>query len=72
MKRLSSILLAWGSESRRGHDALALSELLREQGRFDEAEVIILTLQDDDEEGTSYLISKLIKEKQSAPSRYRM
>ena len=49
-----------------------LSELLREQGRFDEAEVIISTLEDDEEGVISNLITTLIKGKQSAPSRYGM
>ncbi len=50
MKRLSKILLSWGSESRPGYDSLTLADLYREQGRFDEAEVIILAI-DQEEEG---------------------
>lgn len=72
MKRLSRILLAWGSDSRPGYNSLALAELFREQGRFDEAQVIILSLDEDDEGVTSNLIEKLSKEKQSALMRYRM
>lgn len=72
MARLSKILLAWGSESQRGYDALTLAELYREQGRFDEAEVIILAIDEEEEGVTSNLIAKLIKEKQPALMRYRM
>lgn len=72
MRQLSKILLARVSESRRGYNSLILAELYREQGRFDEAEVIILTLDEEEEGVTSNLIAKLIKEKQSAPMRYRM
>jgi hypothetical protein len=72
MRRLSEILLERGSESRRGYDSLTLAELFREQGRFEEAQVIVLTFDEGDEGVTSNLIKKLIKEKQSAPMRYRM
>lgn len=72
MKQLSKLLLAWGSESRRGYDSLTLAELYREQGMFDEAHLIVLTLSEDDEGVSSKLITKLIKEKQSALMRYRM
>lgn len=72
MNRLSKILLSWGSESRRQYDSLTLAELYREQGRFDEAEVIILAIDQEQEGVTSNLIARLIKEKQSAPMRYRM
>ena len=72
MRRLSKILLAWGSVSRPTYDALTLAELYREQGRFDEAQVIMLTLVEDEEDVTRSLIAKLIKDKQSAPMRYRI
>ncbi len=72
VRRLSRILLSWGSESRRGYDSLTLAELYREQGRFDEAEVIILAIDEEEEGVTSNLIAKLIKEKQMALTRYRM
>ncbi len=72
MKRLSKILLSWGSESRRGYDSLTLAELYREQSRFDEAELIILAIDKEEEGVTSNLIAKLINEKQPAPMRYRM
>lgn len=72
MKRLCKILLAWGLESRRGYDAIALAELYRQQGRYDEAEVIIFTLDENEEGVTSNLIAKLIKEKEPALMRYRI
>ena len=72
MKRLSKVLLSWGSESRRGYDSLTLAELCREQSRFDEAELIILAIDKEEEGVTSNLIAKLLNEKQPAPMRYRM
>lgn len=51
---------------------MELAELYRELGRFDEAELVILTIDERDVGVTSNLITKLIKEKQSAPMRYRM
>lgn len=71
MTRLSEILRAWGAASRPGH-TMELAELYRELGRFDEAELVILTIDERDVGVTSNLITKLIKEKQSAPMRYRM
>jgi hypothetical protein len=72
MRRLSQILLAWDVPSRRGYNTIVLAELYREQGRFDQAEAVILTLDKDEAGVTSNLITKLIREKQSAPMRYRM
>lgn len=72
MKRLSEILLAWDAASRRGYNTIVLAELYREQGRFDQAEAVILTLDEDEVGVTSHLITKLIREKQSALMRYRM
>lgn len=71
MKLLSKILLDWSEASRRGYN-MELAELYREQGRFDEAESVILTIDEDQVGVTSQLITRLIKEKQSAPMRYRM
>ena len=51
---------------------MELAELYREQGRFDEAELQISTLDDNQVDVTSKLISRLIQEKQPAPMRYRM
>lgn len=49
-----------------------LADLYREQGRFDEAEQVILTIDDRDVDVTSKLIARLIQEKQPAPMRYMM
>mgnify|MGYP000976809041 CR=1 FL=1 len=49
-----------------------LANLYREQGRFDEAEQVILTIDDRDVDVTSKLIARLIQEKQPAPMRYMM
>jgi hypothetical protein len=51
---------------------LELTELYREQGRFDEAEQVILTIDDPDVDVTSKLFVRLIQEKQPAPMRYMM
>lgn len=48
------------------------AELYRELARFDEAELVILTMNERDVGVTSSLITMLIKEKQSAPMRYSM
>jgi len=64
-------LLSRGYESRRGYNSLTLAELYREQGRFDEAELIILSI-DEEESVTSSVIAELIKDHQQAPVRYRM
>ena len=71
MQRLSEILQEWGTASRQGY-AMELAELYREQGRFDEAELVIQSLDERDVGVTSNLISRLIKEKQTAPMRYMM
>lgn len=71
MQRLSEILQEWGTAPRRGY-TMELAELYREQGRFDEAEHVILTLDEREVGVTSNLITRLIREKQSAPMRFRM
>ena len=71
MKLLSAILQKWGFALRPGY-TMELAELYREQGRLDESQKVILTLDQLDVGVTSNLIGKLIKEKQSAPMRYRM
>lgn len=71
MQRLSEILLDWTHSSRKGY-IVELVELYREQGRFEEAESVVLTLDEDQRDVTSQLITRLIKEKQSAPMRYRI
>jgi hypothetical protein len=72
MERLSHILLILGPKPQHGYDPLTLAELLREQGRFDEAKRIILTIDKKEEGVTGEVISKLIEERQQAPMRYRM
>ena len=71
MKRLSQILHARGTAARDGN-ILVLAELYREQGRFEEAELVISTIAEQDVDVTSKLIAGLIKDKKSAPVRYRM
>ena len=71
MKRLSASLLEWRNGSRIGY-VLELAELCREQERFEEAESVIQTLDEKQRGVTSKLITRLIKEKQPAPMRYRM
>jgi hypothetical protein len=71
MKRLSEMLIAWYEPTRRRY-TIELAELYREQGHFEEAERMILTLAEGEVDVTSNLIARLIKEKQPAPMRYRM
>lgn len=71
MQRLSRILQEWSASSRQGY-SMALAELYREQGRFDESEQVILALDDREVGVTSNLITRLIKEEQTAPMRYMM
>ncbi len=61
----------WWNDSRKGH-GMELVDLYREQGRFDEAELVISSMEIDADDVTARLISNLIKEKQPAPMRYRM
>jgi hypothetical protein len=49
-----------------------LVDLYREQGRFDEAELVISAMDIKTDDITGQLIAKLIKERQPAPMRYRM
>lgn len=71
MQRLSKVLFDRWETSRKGYD-INLVDLYREQGRFDEAELVISSMDIKTDDVTSQLISKLIKERQSAPMRYRM
>jgi hypothetical protein len=57
--------------SRKGY-VIDLVDLYREQGRFDEAELLISSMEIETDDVTGQLISKMIKERQSAPMRYRM
>lgn len=72
MERLSHILLILGPKSQHGYDPLMLAELLREQGRFNEAQRVILAIDMKEEGVTGEVISKLIEERQQAPMRYRI
>lgn len=71
MQRLTAILISDAATSGYGH-RIELAELYREQSRFDDAEQMIRTLDERDVDVTSKLISSLIKERQPAPTRYRM
>ena len=71
MKRLSKILLDW-SAAAHGAYLMDLADLYREQGRFDEAELVISAMDIKTDNVTGQLIRKLIKERQPAPMRYRM
>jgi hypothetical protein len=69
MLRLSQLLLDWGQMYERPY-TLVLAELYREQGRFEEAKRVIETLGDDQAGVTRDLITRLIRERQTAPIRY--
>jgi hypothetical protein len=71
MQRLSRILQKWRDSSRLRY-TMELAELYREQGRFEDSEQVILTLDDREVGVTSNLITRLIKEKQTVPMRYMM
>jgi hypothetical protein len=58
-------------DSHRGH-GIGLVDLYRQQGRFDGAELVISNLDIKTDDVTGQLISKLIKERQPAPMRYRL
>ncbi len=72
MARLTELLetretddLPWGHQ-------LTLAELLREQGRFDEARARIATISNDHNDDALKLIDRLIEGRQAAPMRYRV
>ena len=71
MKCLSAILFEYSKGSRKEY-ILELADLYREQRRFEEAESVIQTINEDQCDITSQLITRLITERQSAPIRYRM
>ena len=71
MQRLCEVLLELRKTSGRDY-VVELAELYREQGRFHEAELALSSLDDSRVNVTSKLISKLIRERQTAPMRYRM
>ena len=70
MKQLSAILHAHNAV-RPGY-TMALAELYRELGRFDAAAQVIESLDIRKSDVTGTLITRLIKEKETAPIRYRM
>lgn len=72
MVRLTEVLTYWGDASGGGNYILQLAELYREQGLFHEAESMIQKVADDAVGVTSQLIARLIKERDTAPMRYRM
>lgn len=71
MQRLSKILFDRWETSRKGY-AIDLVDLYREQSRFSEAKLVISSMEIETDNVTGQLISKLIKERQPAPMRYRM
>lgn len=71
MERLSTILASRNGESLHWH-AVPLAELYREQGRFEEAQRAIDAVEPREDDVTVRLISRLIKERDAAPMRYRM
>ena len=71
MKRLSKVLFDGRDAARREH-SMELVDLYREQGRFEEAEFVISSMDIKTDDVTGQLIAKLIKERQPAPMRYRM
>lgn len=71
MERLSAILARRDGESLRWH-AIPLAELYREQGRFEEAQRVMDVAEKREDDVTVRLISRLIKERDAAPMRYRM
>jgi hypothetical protein len=71
MQRLSKVLFDRWETSRKGY-VINLVDLYREQGRYDEAELVISSMDIKTDDVTGQLIRKLIKERQPAPMRYRM
>ncbi len=71
MERLSTILASRDDESLHWH-AISLAELYREQGRFEEAQRAMDAVEKREDDLTVRLISRLIKERDAAPMRYRM
>ena len=71
MLRLSKVLFDLWDLLRSGY-AIHLVELYREQSRFDEAELVISSMDIKTDDVTGQLISTLVKERQPAPTRYRM
>lgn len=70
MNRLCLIFEERRKEHLQGN-CLELAELYREQSRFDDAKQMIRSIDERDVDVTSKLISRLIKERQPAPTRYQ-
>lgn len=71
MQRLTALLISHPATTGHGY-RLKLAELYREQGRFDDAMKVIQSVDESGADVTRKLILFLIKERQSAPTRYRM
>ena len=71
MQRLSTLLFDRWKSCGKGY-AIDLVDLYREQGRFDEAELVISAIGIKANDVTGQLIRRLIEERQPAPMRYRM
>ncbi len=71
MRRLGEILQERRQKTN-SQRTLEIAELYREQGRFEEAESEIQTLTGDKQDEEVKLIARLIRERQTAPMRYRM
>lgn len=71
MARLCEIFLTWDREDFFGY-RIDLAELYREQGRFEEAEHEIASLDEAQDGVTVQLIKRLINQRETAPMRYRM
>lgn len=71
MQLLTQLLISGATTSGYGH-RLELAELYREQSRFDDAKQMIRSIAEREVDVTSKLISRLIEERQPAPTRYRM
>lgn len=67
---MTALLALMGKKARLDH--IALAELHRELGQFDEARRELQRLENDEENGTTRVIDQLVNEKQNAPMRYRM
>lgn len=71
MQRLTKLLISDATTSGCGYRP-ELAELYREQSRFEDAKQMIRSIAERDVDVTSKLISRLINERQPAPTRYRM
>jgi hypothetical protein len=71
MQRLTALLIARASTPGFAY-RLELAELFREQSRFDDARQMIRSMDEQEVSVASQLIGRLVKERQPAPTRYRM